>query len=370
MKILLVTDELLPGGVSRYVTDVANKLSSRGLAVTVASTGGSFRTRLNSSVRFVPLTLMKPNSYRKDYGGIPRSLIELASFVRQTLPDVIHTNKRFCDTLGRLVARKFGIPHVSTCHNTFAGGQWYSPFGDYTIAVSDAIGHMLISRFGKPPQKVFTIKNEIEPLRSASLGENKAWALKLGIQRFKTVIASVGQFIPSKDRDTLLDALAILNRQGKLKNTVCILMGHGQCFERLKARITQLALDEHVRFLPGEFDVRTIVSLADFCVLSSIQDGGIPYVLLEAASLKKPHIATNVGGIPEFISHGETGLLVPPKSPQLLAEAIEVFLRKPDSVSKIGRNAKNRFLRFHSSETYITETLEVYRRAISSRNMK
>jgi glycosyltransferase involved in cell wall biosynthesis len=86
--------------------------------------------------------------------------------------------------------------------------------------------------------------------------------------------------------------------------------------------------------------------------------------LLEAASLSKPHVATNVGGVGEFVLNGETGLLVPPGEPRELAAAIGHLLDNHDDVRRLGLNAKRRFEEYHSYDQFIENTVSFYRLAL------
>jgi glycosyltransferase involved in cell wall biosynthesis len=114
------------------------------------------------------------------------------------------------------------------------------------------------------------------------------------------------------------------------------------------------------------FNVEALFNIADFMVLSSMREG-LPFVILEAASLSKPHIATYVGGVSEFIVDGETGILIPPGDPNKLADAIKKLLEKPALVKTLGRNAREKYLQQFTYERFIDQTLEVYRPYFSDR---
>ncbi|MGB2869687.1 MAG: glycosyltransferase family 4 protein [Bacteroidota bacterium] len=365
MNVLLLTDDMLPGGIPRHVTDLANGLNERGVRVTVAASDGPFRTRLARGIRFVPIFLLNPDSYSKSAGGPFESMGVLRNLFQSERFDIVHTHKRYSDMFGRILARMYGAEHVSTCHNTFDSFRALSSFGRITIAVSRATEEMLIARFRKKPQSVVRIYNEIEPLRSYSHQERQLWKRKFGISDIEHVLVSIGQFIPSKDRRTLLDALKILAREGTLESTVCLVVGHGEEEEKLWNYAVREGLDRVVKFLPGTTDVEAVLNLADFCILTSVRDGGVPYVLLEAASLSKPHVATDVGGIPEFVSHGKTGLLVPPRDSAALAQAIDSLLRQPQQVRRLGRNALQKFKEQHGRGEFLPKTIEVYQRALA-----
>ena len=118
----------------------------------------------------------------------------------------------------------------------------------------------------------------------------------------------------------------------------------------LEELVRNEAIQNNVMFLQGTYNVEALFNVADFMVLSSKQEG-LPYVLMEAASIGKPHIATDVGGVSEFIIHGETGMLVPPSDPEKLADAIKDLLNNPETVERLGKKATRKV----SPTVYIRE---------------
>ena len=366
MNILFLTDELLPGGVSKYVVDLANALVSEGNTVAVASTDGPYRKRLSQNVRFIPIQLLQPNSYNKNILGIPLSLTALKRHLRQEHYDIIHTQKRYSDLIGKLIARKFNIPHVSTCHNTFHNHKYLSVFGDYIIAVSDSIRSVLIEEYKKSPERVVTIHNGIFPLKPANDEDIRSFRSSLGIADSSVVIGSVGQFIPAKDRTSLVlgfsEVLKNINREAHL-----IIVGDGPEKENILELIGQFGIQNFVHIFPPSSSIELLFSSVDFCVLSSIQEG-FPYVILEAASLKKPFVATQVGGVCEFVENGVTGLTIPSRSPELLAKGMITLINNPDLCRRLGNAARERFQQNHTFDRMIQSTLSVYEKALHRKN--
>ena len=113
-------------------------------------------------------------------------------------------------------------------------------------------------------------------------------------------------------------------------------------------------------FLNSLFNVEALFNIADFMVLSSVREG-LPYVIMEAASIGKPHIATDVGGVSEFVIQGETGILVPPSDPAKLADAIKDLLNNPGTVKKLGKRAREKYNQQFTYDRFIDQTVELYR---------
>lgn len=360
-SILLVTDELSPGGVARHVTDLANGLAEKGIRSIVAATDGPFRSRLHNEVRFVELPLLDPHSGRKRLSGFPSSYSILKKILRRESIALIHSHKRYTDALGRVLARRMSLPHISTCHNTFSSLKHFSSFGDTTIACSKAVQEMLIKEFKKDPETIKLIYSAIVPFKKYQEGEAKQILKNMFVSDGKRIVGSVGQLIAAKDRVTLMRAIGILRGRNVLDNVLFAILGEGEQKTMLEELILKEKIGDHVIFLHGLLDVEeALINASEFMVLSSRQEG-LPYVLLEAASVGKPHIATDVGGVSEFVIHGRTGILVPPSDPERLANAIQSMLEKPETAKELGMNAREKYLQQFNYGRFIGQTLEVYR---------
>jgi glycosyltransferase involved in cell wall biosynthesis len=356
-----------PGGVARHVVDLANGLVEKGLTPIVAANDGPFRLRLRKDIAFVNLPLYVPNSGRKRLIGFFDSYKILLPIIRREQVVLIHSHKRYTDVLGRVLARRMALPHISTCHNIFASLKHISFFGDTTIACSKAVQEMLIRDFRKEPKAVTQINFGILPFREFHEDEKKRVLKELNIPSEKKIIASVGQLIESKDRATLVRAIGILKRKGAIDNVIFAILGDGGQKAMLEELVKNNDVQGHVVFLQGGFNVEALFNIADFMVLSSMQEG-LPYVLMEAASIGKPHIATDVGGVSEFVIHGDTGILVPPSDPLKFADAIKDLLDNPETVERLGKKAREKFLQQFTYDRFIDQTVEVYKTHFTARS--
>jgi glycosyltransferase involved in cell wall biosynthesis len=141
------------------------------------------------------------------------------------------------------------------------------------------------------------------------------------------VLVTVANFVPMKGHRWLIDAMpAVLARN---PHATLILAGSGPGLAAARERVAAAGLAARVRILGPRADSVDLLALSDVVVLPSVAAEGLPIVLLEALALGKPVVATRVGGIPEVIQDGETGLLVPPGDPPALADAISALLADP-----------------------------------------
>jgi glycosyltransferase involved in cell wall biosynthesis len=366
MNILLVAEDFLINGVTRHIIDLANGLSEAGHNVFVASSPGIQKKQLNPSVSFIPLVLCHPDSDQKKITGIYKSLLILIKAVREHHIDIIHTHKRYADAIGRVAARLTGIEHISTCHNRFDKYRLLSPFGDMVIAPSDAIAKMLIDDFKFSSDRVKIVNHGIKPLRIISELKIHDQRRSLGLGDDIKVVLSVGHMNTQKDRPTLIEAVRLLDISGKIEKTVFLLVGEGEEKIKVHAMIHDYKLEDRIKLIPASSDVEALYNIAEFCVLSSIYEAG-PYVILEAASLRRPSIGTAVGFIPSFMGHNEAGICVEPKSPQQLADAIDSLLSNPKRTAELGENAYKRFCQNYSYESFINNSLSIYEEVYSNK---
>ncbi|GAB4339680.1 MAG: hypothetical protein Kow0099_14970 [Candidatus Abyssubacteria bacterium] len=152
-------------------------------------------------------------------------------------------------------------------------------------------------------------------------------------------LMSVGNLMPHKGYHFLIDALAMLNASGHSASLTVLGDGDPDYSNRLSARARNARADNQVRFLTSVPDVAPYLECADIMVNPSVVEN-FSLAIAEAMAYAKPVVATDVGGTRELITHGETGLLVPPRDPEALADAIRTFIEKPDFARECGERAR------------------------------
>jgi L-malate glycosyltransferase len=360
MNILLLTDDMLIGGVSRHVTDIANAFSVNGHSITVAATEGAARKWLHKEIEFIPIYLKNNDRFTNNYIGFIPSYRKLYGLIKQKKFDLVHSHKRYSHLLGKIVTHQFNISFITSYHTVFSDKKIFSFFGDKTICCSNAVKDILLNNYGRSSRELVTIHNGINSFREYSLSEKENVRRMLKIHRSQTVIGSVGQFVPEKDKETLLYALSML--RGKIDNQtiVVVLLGYGPQKNKLENLCRTLDLEHIVRFIDGNFSIEALCNISSFMILNSITEG-FPLVLLEAASVAKMHIATNISGIPEFIDDRQTGILVSPKNPAELCDAIYSVLKDSSIAVRLGENAKEKYLRSFTFKRMLDDLNDVYR---------
>jgi glycosyltransferase involved in cell wall biosynthesis len=167
----------------------------------------------------------------------------------------------------------------------------------------------------------------------------------------------VGRLVPVKDVGTLLHAVARITREDPSFRLE--LAGDGPCLDDLRQLATRLGIDEYVKFLGEVRDIPSLLVKASLFVLPSLSEG-ISLTLLEAMARGLPVVTTRVGGNVEVVADGDTGLIVSPADPDLLAGAIQQLRRNHDIGNRMGLRGRQRIERFFDIRKTIAEYEKLY----------
>lgn len=234
------------------------------------------------------------------------------------------------------------------------------------FTVSQNLGKYIYNCWHIPEEKIQVIYNGIDTGNIESSRGNAQFEVHAPNEAKPVIVLNIARLIPSKGIDVFLKATSILlgeinsadNGQKSRKAMtpksplypLFLIAGSGPQESELKKMAHALGIEKYVRFLGFRDDIYDLIRCSDMVVLSSRSEG-LGLSLLEAMALKKPVIATEVGGIPEVITHGKTGWLVPPDCPEALAEAILHFIQDPEHADKMAKEGydmvKEKFSKSH-----------------------
>lgn len=192
---------------------------------------------------------------------------------------------------------------------------------DRVIAVSEAQARELRAQLRMPPERVLVIPNGVDPARFDHLPSGEEVRARFGIAQADPVFVMVARLSPVKDHGTMLRAMERVS--GHL-----ILVGDGPERSKLEESARKSSLAGRIHFAGTQTDLRPYYAAAWAICLSSIEESQ-PVALLEAMAARLPVLATRVGGVPEVVMDGETGLLVPPGDPEALAAALARLASDP-----------------------------------------
>lgn len=297
----------------------------------------------------------------------------IAKVFQQFRPDIVHTHKYKDSILGSIVARYMGVPHVvRSVHGMpepFTGLRNVKMVGytivdriltarlvDKVIAVSTDIEKVLLRAYGS--NRVVCIHNGIDleavRLNTKRVEKRKEWHF----DDQTVLIGTVGRLVPVKGHAVLLEALRILHRSHS--NVTLLLVGDGPLRGHLEAEAKRLGLGQSVIFSGHQEQSYDFINMMDIFLLPSLHEG-IPMVLLEAFALKRPVIASRVGGIPEVVSHGHSGILVRPGNPEELAAAIGEIIKDPARAEAFGKAGHRHVEDDFSASMMADRTAGIYR---------
>lgn len=357
----LVTELNVMGGAEMFVRRAAPLLRRSGwdLRVVTLVSGGPLVAELSADgVPVVELGVRGPQD-----AGV---LLRLARLWQAAPPDLVHTHLYHAGLVGRLVARQVGIRRVVVHQHGAELGRGRlrtlldraaAGLVDNYVTSCRAVAQILNERERVPATRITIIYNGLEAAvlaRPAGEQHPPGWPLPPGA----LALGCVGRLAVEKGQDVLLEALVRLNNTGKELHTV--LIGTGAQAAVLAARAAHADLAGRVHFTGERRDIPAWLACFDLFVLPSRWEG-ISLALLEAMAAGLPVIATAVGGTPEVVEDGVTGLLVLPNDPRSLARAIQRLVEQPALRLSLGQAGRERVASHFNLEGSLRQLDKLYR---------
>jgi glycosyltransferase involved in cell wall biosynthesis len=354
------------GGVGRHVTDLFEGLRRRGYEVVLCGPA-------------LPSTAAPDSPHRPlgfDRAPAPRAdLASLAGFdriVRAVRPDLIHAHSSKAGAIARIA--KILHPRVPVLYSphgyAFAGyferaverslyreaERSLARFAVRVITVCNAEAR-LAATVG-PAERVRVVHNGVDPVADGPSHPRMSELAAGG-----PVVCTLTGLRRGKGVDTLIDALPpVLACHPQVRVAI---VGDGPDRESLNARAKARAVDHAVRFLGSSSDPIGMLRGADVFVLPSSADA-FPYAILEAMSVGRPIISTDVGGIPEAIVNQESGLLVSAGNPHAITRSLLELLDDPSLRARLGGAARKRVAQRFSRPAMIEGIARVYEEALDA----
>jgi glycosyltransferase involved in cell wall biosynthesis len=368
VTILQVLPALVAGGAERGAIDVAAAIVKAGGRALVVSSGGPLVRELERAGGehiALPVHSKNPLTIRRNAG-------RLARLIRRHNVDLIHARSRAPAWSAYWAARRTGIPFVTTFHAAYKfQSRWKQRYnaimakGDRMIAVSHFIAGYMRDNYAVDPAKMVTIPRGVDLARfnRPRLFEERvvklvrAWRVPDDLP----VLLLPGRLSRGKGHAVLIEALALRAARDVYTVIVGATADRDSYRQELEALIRARGLDGYVRIVERCSDMPAAYGLAALVVAPSIVPEGLGRVPLEAQAMGKPVIASNLGGLPETIVDGVTGLLVPPDDPAALAEAIDQVLALDQPAREgLAERAEANIAAHFTNERMCRETLQVY----------
>lgn len=278
----------------------------------------------------------------------------LARLHRALRPDIVHWHAARAHALGtlaasiapvraRILSRRVDFP----VRRSLGSRILYARPIDAIAAISEGVRDALI-RSGVDAARIRVIPSGIDLAPFDEPFDRAAIRGRLGLAETDVLALQVAALAPHKSQTTLLQAMArIRSRHPNLRVWIA---GEGPLRTSLAHEHATLELGESVRFLGFREDVTDLLRAADLFVISSYLEG-LGTSILDAMAAGLPVVATRVGGIPEAVVDGETGVLVPPSDPQALGEALSALAGDPERRARLGVEGRRRARGFSADRT-------------------
>ncbi len=356
---MAVIDHLVMGGAEMLLGQFAAAAPSANIKLSVACLGERDGNPAAAPLRaagIVPTNL--------DVPGRPgaRTFRTLRRHLAAATPDIVHTHLGTSDWVGGLTARSLGLPVVSSIHTAVWGHDLETRFkrtmvrlcAARIIAVSDSARGVYAQRGWSSDSQLVTIHNgvDVEPLP----GAGREVRAEFGWGPEHLVVGMVSALRPEKGHDLALEAMALL--RPSFPGLRLLIVGHGPAREQIASRARELS--DFVAMAGARADVMRCFDAFDICLHPSRADA-FPTTLLEAMAASVPIVATAVGGIPEIVTDGETGMLMPaPPSAPAIADAVASLLRDRPRREALASAARVAYAERFTAGPWVHRTRELY----------
>ncbi|MFC4765818.1 glycosyltransferase family 4 protein [Effusibacillus consociatus] len=403
MKILLVTYWYLPhvGGVNTYIEMLKKEFEEHGHQVDVLAHYPDMKNiYLVNTGKIIDKSPVKDIVYDEVYRYYHNNLSHVDPWIRwreierytfelmATLfnldqYDLIHSQD-IVSTRALWRVKPNHVPLVATIHGILAtehlnSGQIASKdsfpwkyaeeeefYGhissDQTIVSTKWQKEELSSKFRIPKDKLNVIRYGIE-LSSFLVQMNREPSPPVQKDPNQLVIACPARLVPEKGHQTLIEALSILKE--KRDDFVCWLIGDGLLRKELETYCEQKGITHKIIFMGNRTDVPALLNKADIMVLPSLQEMH-SFAIMEAAIAGLPIVASNVGGIPEMIEHGKTGLIFEKEHSTQLADRLFEVMSNEKIRNQLGKDAKAWGMKEFTSKAVYERTMAVYNQALQT----
>jgi len=232
---------------------------------------------------------------------------------------------------------------------------------DGFIAVSEQVRESIIRQIGPIQDKVFTICNAVDLHPFERTGDKTNLCDQLDLGTHSRLVVTVGRLEEQKGHRYLIEAAKSV--VAFFPDAHFLFIGDGGLRDSLQCQVEQAGLSDNIHFLGVRDDVPDLLAAADLFVLPSLWEG-LSVALLEAMAAGKPIVATAISGTVQALTNDETGLAVPPRDSQALADAITKLLADPALAQRLGEAAKQYVILTFSAQKQADEHLALYRRLL------
>lgn len=361
MEIISASDV---NGAVMHCVMLCHELAARGHAVTlVCRPGAWFIPQLEKvGVSILPSDLDR---------WPPREVLRVAALARQKNISVIHTHMSRAHAFGILLRLKTGIPCVATAHSLHIQLHWM--LNSFVIATSEAALRFHRRYNLVRSSRSAVVHNFIREEAFAAVPDSARGRLRaeFAVTEEEILVGQVGDIVTHKGLLYLVRALPLV--LARVPGLRLVIIGSEKKYVRksaayllqVRAEAERLGVAGIIRWAGHRRDIPDLLAALDIVVSASLRES-LPLSILEAMAAGKPIVATRVGGLPEAVADGQTGLLVAPAQPRPLAEAITELALDPELRQKFGAAGRQRVAAHFSLKEIASRIEEIFRRVITT----
>ena len=367
LRIFYFIDTLNIGGSENQMVQTACRLDRSRFQVTV----GCLRVQgpLLAHVREAGFDVVEfhPKGGVDSFSGLLTTL-RLAWFLRRERFEVVQTFDLYANLMGIPAAWLARTPLRISNRRDLGSLSWYTPrkravlrkilgLSQVIVVNSEAIRNFMIQEDGYSGEKIRVVRNGIDADQFSLIRTNRSEVLPGLWPEDKVVTMVANMNFPEKGHADLIEAAKSIC--ARIPQAKFVLVGDGRERQGLEQRAKEAGLAGRVVFLGRRTDVPQILKCSDLSVLPSWAEG-LPNVVLESVAVGTPVVATRVGGIPEIIEDGVSGLLVPPRDPAALGSALIRLIEDPELAARMAARAHETLCERFSFSRVLQEFQSLY----------
>ncbi len=304
---------------------------------------------------------METRTVKMESSISPSAIFSLLKIIKQENVNIVCTHSGKDSMLGaiagRLSSKKPKIVRTRHLALPITSKITYSVFPHKVVTVSDYVRKYLVEEKGIAAGKVFSIPTGVD-LEVFNPDVVKAVSREeLGISPDAVIVGTIAILRRKKGHHTLLDTIPSVLKE--FPKTVFLFAGDGPQKENIEKKLSELGIAKNVKLLGLRKDIPEILKTIDLFVLPTLQEA-LGTSFLEAMAMKKPVIGTNVGGVPEVVNNGITGILVEPEKPAALAGAIIALLKDKEKMRIMGDEGRRIVEKKYNVDVMATNLFNFY----------
>jgi glycosyltransferase involved in cell wall biosynthesis len=375
IKILDFLEALVVSGPAkntlRFAVDCRDRVEIS-IATFIRNTETNFTDGSPNEFVSVARSLNIPVDIVREKGPFDVSVLgQLREVIERQNADIVQTHGIKSHLLVSLLPKRFrwiAFHHGYTSENFkmrmyHQFDRWSLRRPDLVVTVCEEFAKRLVRR-GVRRERIVVVPNSVKTdgngFKSVN-GTSQRWKKTPG----EWTVLAVGRLSAEKGHRYLIDAVSRIVQQSPDLKMQVLIAGKGPADSQLREQVSKSGLNQRVQLVGYWPDVSEMFSIADLFVLPSLSEGS-PNVLLESMAAKVPIVATNVGGVPEHVSDGETAILVPPADSASLAAAMTELLSDRTRAARLASAAFDKARLMFSSAKYDERILNVYSRLIGN----